>query len=419
MSTAARLPAVDAFTLLDLGTAHTTLTQICLSDGAMRYAGHVRVPSQGMRKGQVISPPAAAEAIRQAATALEARTAIPVERVFLSLTGMHVKGVGSQAGAGLTSRSREVTREDVRRVLDLARAITLPEGRQILHVIPQEFVLDRQDGIHEPVGMLASRIEARVCIITVAANRKDNLVLAANHAGLAVEQLIFAPLAAAEASLQAQERHAGVAVVDMGAGSTGVVVYLHGSLAYVGVIPIGGDHFTSDIAIGLGTPPADAERIKCDYGGVDPSQVAENSEIEAPGAGGQPAQALSHRRLCEWIEPRARELIHLLREELGRSGVASAGVAGPTAGNALGAGLVLSGGGWRLQGFPELISSELGLPVRIAAPAPLDGMPEELSEPEYAFSVGACYYAHRLLVRQMRPPTMWDKLRQRWESLAD
>lgn len=415
MSSAARLPPADSFTLLDLGTAQTTLTQIKLNDGGMCYAGHVRVPSQGMRKGQVIAPPAAAEAIRQAAAALEARTGTPVERVFLSLTGTHVKGVGSQASAGLTSRSREVTREDVRRVLDLSRAITLPEGRQILHVIPQEFALDRQDGIHEPVGMLASRIEARVYIITVAGNSKDNLVLAANHAGLAVEQMIFAPLAAAEACLQAQERHAGVAVVDMGAGSTGVVVYLHGSLVHAGVIPIGGDHVTGDIAFGLGTPQTDAEHIKCDYGGVDPLAAAENSEIEAPSAGGQTAPGLSHRRLCEWIEPRARELIRMLQAELERNGVASAGMAG----NALGAGLVLCGGGWRLQGFPELLSSTLGLPVRIASPAPLDGMPAEMSEPEYAFSVGACYFAHRLLVRQMRPPTLWDKLRQRWESLAD
>lgn len=410
MSTAAH-PQPAGFTLLDLGTSQTTLTQIRLQDGGMSYAGHVRVPSQGMRKGQVVGMAAAAESMRQAAAALEAQTGTPVERVLLSLTGAHVKGVSSQAGAALTSRSREVTRDDVRRVLDRSRAITLPEGRQILHVEPQEFVLDRQDGIHEPVGMLASRLEARVYIITVAANSKDNLVLAANQAGLEVQQILFAPLAATEACLQTQERQAGVAVVDLGAGSTGVVIYAGGSLIHAGVIPVGGEHFTNDIAIGLGAAPSDAERIKCDYGGVDPALVAANSEIEAPLPGDGVSQGLSHRRLCEWLEPRAMELMRLLREELARGGVGTV--------RALGAGLVLIGGGWRLQGLPELLARKLALPVRVAAPTPVDGMPAVFTQADYAFSAGACYYAHRLLARQVRPPSFWDKLRQQWEALAD
>lgn len=405
MSTARSLPPpAEAFSVLDLGTNQVTLTQIRLTDGVMNYAGHVRVPSQGMRKGQVIAPPAVATTLRQAAAALEAQTHLPVERVFLSLSGAHVRGLSSQAGAALTSRSREVTRADVRRVLDLSRAITLPEGRQMLHVEPQEFVLDRQDGIHEPVGMLANRIEARVYIVTVAANSKDNLVLAANQAGLEVQQLIFAPLAAAEACLQAEDRHAGVAVLDMGAGSTGVVVYASGGLAHAGVIPLGGDHFTNDIAIGLGATQAEAERIKCDFGGVDPALAAFNSEIEAP-------QSLTHRQLCQWLEPRAMELIRLVRDELARSG------AGTT--RALGAGLVLCGGAWRLQGLADLLGRKLALPVRIAQPMPVDGMPAAFGEPEYAVSAGACYYAHRLLSRQVRPPKLWDKLRQHWATLAD
>ncbi len=396
----------NGFTVLDLGTARTTLLQVSLRDGMMRYAGHVTVASQGMRKGTVVSLPAVAERVRAAAAALEQRSGAPVERVLLSLTGAQVRGVTSQAGVALTSRSREITREDARRVLDLARSITLPEDRQILHVVPQEFVLDRQGGVQEPVGMLASRLEARIYAITVAGAAKDNLVLAANHAGLEVEEIIFAPLAAAEACLSAEERHAGVALLDMGAGTTGVLLYAQGGLAHAGVVPIGGDHFTNDIAAGLGTPAAEAERIKCDYGAVAASFAGETSTIALPGVGDLPARSLPRRRLCECIEARARELVRMLQAEVGKAG-------------ALGGGIVVVGGGWRLQGLREMLAASTGMPVRVAQPAPLDGMPALLAEPEYAFACGACYYAHRLLARQQHPPTMWEKLKAKFAELSD
>src|SRR6185437_6373198 len=193
--------------ILDLGTAGIRLVQVVEQDGLLRYAGHVTAVSRGMRKGAVVGLADAADAIRGAAAQLEQTTGMPVERVFLSLTGAHVRGMSSQAGVALTSRSREITHDDARRVLDLARAIALPPDRQILHVVPQEFVLDRQGGIHEPVGMLATRLEAKIYAITVMAAAKDNLVLAANHAGLEVVELIFAPLASAEACLASEDRH--------------------------------------------------------------------------------------------------------------------------------------------------------------------------------------------------------------------
>ncbi|HUX66523.1 MAG TPA: cell division protein FtsA [Terriglobales bacterium] len=399
-------PTPTRFTILDLGTARTRLLQIRVAEGRMEYAGHISQATQGLRKGAVVGLAQAAEGIRGAAAALERRTGSAIERVFLSLTGAQVRGVSSQAGLALTSRSREVTREDARRVLDLARTMALPEDRQILHVVPQEFVLDRQGGIHEPVGMLAARLEARVYALTVAAGAKDNLVLAANHAGLEVEELIYAPLAVAEACLVAEDRQAGVAVVDLGAGSTGVLVYAQGSLAHAATIPIGGDHFSNDIAIGLNTPLPEAERIKCGYGAAASSYAAESSAIEVPSLGERGTRLLPHRKLCECIEPRARELVRLIQAEVGKGG-------------GLGAGLVLAGGGWRLQGFSEMLAASTGLPVRAASPALLEGMPDELGEPEYAFAVGACYYAHRLVVRQQRPPTLWERLRQKWAELGD
>lgn len=394
-----------AFAVLDLGTARTTLLQATLSQGTLRYLGHVTQASAGLRKGSVVSLPAAAECIRGAAARLEQRTGMPVERVFLSLTGAHVKGVGSQAGISLTSRSREITRDDARRALDLARSIALPEDRQILHVVPQEFVLDRQGGIHEPVGMLASRMEARIYAITVAAGTKDNLVLAANQAGLEVQELIFAPLAVAEACLRAEDRHAGVAVVDLGAGSTGILVYAQGSLAHAAVIGIGGDHFTNDIAVGLTTPQPEAERIKCDYGAVTVGYTAENSEIEVPGLGSVSPRLQPRRQLVECIEPRAKELIRMIGAEVMRAGPPIAG-------------LVVSGGGGRLQGFLDMLAAATGLPVRVAAPSLIEGMPDEMAEPEFAFAVGGCYYAHRLLARQPRAASWWARLKQRIEELA-
>ena len=395
--------------ILDLGTSGIRLVQVVEQGGLLRYAGHVAAPSRGLRKGTVVSVADAAEAIRAAAAGLEARTGLAIERVFLSLTGAHVRGMSSQAGVALTSRSREISHDDARRVLDLARAIALPPERQIIHVVPQEFVLDRQGGIHEPVGMLATRLEAKIYAITVMATAKDNLVLAANHAGLEVVELIFAPLASAEACLATEDRHAGVAFVDMGAGSTGVLVYRDGRVDHAAVVPIGGDHFTSDISIGLKTPLQEAERIKCGFGMAEASAGAETSAIEVPsqegGIAAAPTRLVPLRRVGEWIEPRARELVQRIQAEVSK-------------GPGLGAGMVLGGGAWRLQGLAEMLALATGMGVRAAVPQLVEGMPAEMHEPEYAFAVGACYYAHRILVRQQRPSGLWERLRARWQSLS-
>ncbi|MGH9518307.1 MAG: cell division protein FtsA, partial [Terriglobales bacterium] len=199
--------------------------------------------------------------------------------------------------------------------------------------------------------------------------------------------------------------HAGVAVVDMGAGSTGIAVYTQGSLAHACAVPIGGDHFTNDIAVGLGTPIPEAEKIKHTFGAVRADQAAASTAIEVPSAGDQPPRILPLRRLGECIEPRAQELVRLIHAEVTRMG-------------GLGAGVVLSGGAGRLTGLPEMLQSALDLPVRFAQPALIEGMPDAVGEPEFAFLVGGCYYAHRLLSRQVKSPSLWEKLRQKWETMA-
>lgn len=399
------MPRTDPETigLLDLGTAKTTVLVLQIREDRLEYAGHATVESRGIRKGLIVQLDDAVATIRQATEAVEQQTGVPLDRVFVSINGAHVRGLSGQAGISLTSRSREITRDDIRRVLDLARNVSMPEDREIIYVGPQEFVLDHQPGIHDPTGMLASRMEARVYMITVSAGAMKNLVWAVNKASLAVEEVIFSPLAVSEACLPAEERESGVAVIEIGAGSTGILAYLRSAVHHAGAIPIGGDHFTNDVAVGFNTTPGEAERIKREYGFASYDLVRGQSLIEVPGFRGRPARMLPHRQLGECILPRAEELVDLIRADLERAGLLGA----------LGAGLVLSGGGSRLPGLRELAETQLGVPVRMANPELIEGMPDEFASPEYAFLVGAGYYAHRVIRRAVRPVSLWNRLLER------
>ncbi|MHB8735534.1 MAG: cell division protein FtsA, partial [Terriglobales bacterium] len=245
-------------------------------------------------------------------------------------------------------------------------------------------------------------------IDTVATGAKQNLVVAANQAGLEVEELIFTPLAVAEASLRTEDRSLGVAVIEVGGGCTGLAVFSQNAVTHAGVIPVGGDHFTNDIAIAFNTPHREAEKIKCAFGFAAASYVQGGSQIEVPSVGDRAARMLPHRELCECIEPRAQELVRLIQEDLRRAGVLGT----------LGAGVLLSGGGSRLAGFPEMMESLLGLPVRPVAPALIQEMPDKLGDPEFAFALGATYYGHRVRARRARPKSAWQKAVEQLKRLA-
>lgn len=394
-------PPYETLAVLDLGTSKTRILVAEIRDGLLHYAGHGVVPSQGTRKGAVVDLPAASSAIRSAAEAAERASGVPVEQVVMCINGAHVRGVASQAGIPLASRSREVTREDTRTVLELARGISIPDDRELIHVLPQEYVLDHQAGVRDPLGMLASRLEARVYIITAASAPKQNLVLASNHAGLEVLELVFGPFASSEAILRAEERQMGVALIEMGAGGTGVLAFVNGVVAHASFIAVGGDHFTNDIALGFNTPPAEAEKIKRTFADAMASRVSELNSVEVPFFGDRPPQLVSQRKICECIEARARELVRLLQDDLRKAGVL----------HALGSGLVLAGGGSRLNGFREIIEQQLGLPARIGTTAVIEGAPRELAEPEFAWLMGAACYAHRRLrVLRPRPRRLWERL---------
>jgi cell division protein FtsA len=309
----------------------------------------------------------------------------PIERALLGVAGAHVRGVNSHGGVSFGTRSREITRDEIRMAVDKARAVPFPADREILHLLPQEFILDDQSGVHDPLGMMATRLEVRVHMVTAASSAAQNVVTAVNKAGVHVDDTVYEPLACADAVLRADEREMGVCLAEMGAGSTSLIVFQEGAVAHTAVIPIGGDHFTSDLSVGLCTPVAEAEKIKKLYGNVTVTLIPEGNEVEVPSVGDRPSRLISQRTVGEILEPRARELFELLRDNLRHAGMLELCVAG----------FVLSGGASRMPGTLDVADSVLRRPVRLSWPAALAKMPSTLAEPEFATVIGMIFYGHR------------------------
>lgn len=371
--------------VLDAGSAHTRMLIAELHDGALRYRGHSSVPSLGMKKGVISDLQPAIQTINKAAMGAEEAADATIDRCVIGIGGPHIRGVNSQGGAILGARSREITREDVRNAVERARSISLPADREILHLLPQQFILDDQPGIHDPVGMTGNRLEVNLHLSTCAASALQSVVTCANKAGLDVTESVFEGLAAAEATISADERELGVCLVDIGSGSTEIVVFFEGSVAHTSVIPIGGDHFTNDLALGLHLTALEAEWLKCEYGNAVVTSISQLAEVELTGLPGQQPRMVRQRLLSEILEPRARELFHLLRDNLRQGGVLEA----------LGAGCVLTGGGAKPAGLLDVAESLLRAPARIGYPVPLSRMPHELAQPECSALIGMLLYSHR------------------------
>jgi cell division protein FtsA len=297
----------------------------------------------------------------------------------------HVRGINTQGGLNFGARTREISRDEVRLAVDKARAVPLPADREILHLLPHEFILDDHTSVHDPLGMLAARLEVRVHMITAAASATQNVVTAVNRAGVHVNDTIFEPLAASDSVLRADERELGVCLVDMGAGSTSLVVFQESSISHTAVLPIGGDHFTSDLSVGLCTPMAEAEKIKRLYGHALVTLIPEGNEVEVPSVGDRPSRLISQRLVGEILGPRARELFEMLRDNLRHSGMLESCLAG----------IVLTGGASRLPGVLDIADSVLRRPVRLSWPMPLAKMPSTLAQPEYALAIGLIFYGQR------------------------
>ncbi len=372
-------------TAIDVGSAKTCALVAEVTESGLRYRGHGIADSRGSRKGVIVELDKAVSSIQKAVEAAEDMAGAAVEHAIIGVGGSNIKGVNSHGGISLGTRPREIGRDEIKQAVERARAIPLPQDREILHLLPQEFILDDQAGVHDPLGMMAARLEVRVHMVTAATSATQNVITAVNRAGVHVDDTVFEPLAGADAVLRSDERELGVCLADIGAGSTELVVFQQGAVAYSGVIPVGGDHFTSDLSVGLCTPLADAEKIKKNYGSAVVTLIPEGNEVEVPSVGDRASRLLPQRLVAEILEPRARELFEMMRESLRQSGMFELCLAG----------VVLTGGASRLPGIFDVAESALRRSVRLSWPAPLAKMPSTLAEPEFATVLGMVNYGHR------------------------
>jgi cell division protein FtsA len=383
----------NLITVLDAGSSKICVLVAELNDGVLRYRGHGIEASKGMRRGVISNLVPAGDAINKAAMEAEKRAKAPIETTVVGVGGPHVLGVNCRGGLNMGTRMKEITREDVSSAIHRARSFGLAPDRDVLHLLPQQFVLDDQDGIHDPVGMVGNKLEVLLHLSTCSGSAAQSIVTCANKAGLEVSDTIFEGIAAAEAVLSADERELGVCIADIGSSSTELVVFYEGSVAHTAVLPIGGDHFTNDLAVGLHVSVEEAEHLKRTYGNCVVTSIPQLNEIEIGGdlaTGGQPARMVRQRFLAEILEPRAREMLTMLRDNLRHGGVLEA----------MGAGCVFTGGGANLAGLLDNAESLLRVPARIGYPVPLSRMPAELAKPEFSAAIGMLLYTHRTQVRK-------------------
>lgn len=380
---------------LDIGT-----TKICaivgeVTDDGVDIIGIGTTRSTGLRKGVVINIEATIHSIRKAVDEAELMAGCEISGVYAGIAGSHIKAFNSHGVVAV--KDKEVNDEDVRRVLDAAQAIAIPTDQELIHVIPQQYIIDDQDGIKEPRGMAGVRLEAKVHIITASVSAVQNIVKCATRGGLEVRDIVLEPLASAEACLSADEKELGVALVDIGGGTADLSMFLGGSVVHSAVIPLGGDHFTNDIAVGLRTPVAEAESIKHRYGCALGALVGKDETIEVPSVGGRPPRVVGRRVLTDIIEPRAEEILTLVDREIAKSGF----------GDLIASGVVLTGGTTIMAGMTDAAERIFDLPVRRACPIGIGGLTDVVNSPMYATGVGLVQYGvkaqgvQRLLTKRM------------------
>jgi cell division protein FtsA len=371
---------------LDVGTSKiAAIVGEMMDDGTLDIIGIGLADSKGIRRGVVNNVDSAAEAIKKAIDEAELTAGVEIDTVHLALSGAHVKAFNSRGVVAVAGRNREITRDDEKPAIEAARAVALPSGREILHVLPQDFVIDDQDGVAVPVGMTGSRLEVNVHVVTGSSSSMQNMVACVNRAGVEVAETVLEQLAASDSVLSADEKELGVALVDVGGGTTDFAVFERGSLWHTGVLAVGGDHFTNDIAVGLRMPIPDAEKLKRRSGSALSSMVAEDDTMEVASMAGRRPRVMPRRVLSEILQPRAEEICHLLWDEIRKAGFE----------RSLNSGIVLTGGGAMLDGMVEIAEQIFDLPVRRGAPDGVGGLADHVNSPAYAVSVGLLMYAHR------------------------
>jgi len=371
---------------LDVGT-----TKVCAVIGEVTPAGGLDVigigtsPSRGLRKGVVVNIDSTVEAIKKAVGEAEQMAGVEVGSVLAGVSGGHIRGVNSRGVVAVSGKNKEVGPADLERALEAARAINLPPDREIIHVLPQAYVVDDQDGVKEPLGMSGVRLEVEVHIVTAAVTSVQNVIRSVNRAGLTVQDIVLEPLASSEAILSSDEKELGVLLIDMGGGTTDVALFRDGAIWHTAVLALGGDHISNDIAVGLRTPTAEAEELKKRHGCALTALVREEETVAVPSVGGRKPRELSRQILSEIIQPRVEEIFTLVARDLARAGLEDAPAAG----------VVVTGGTAIMDGVPELAGQVFDLPVRRGVPEGVGGLGDVVQSPIFATAVGLALYGVR------------------------
>ncbi len=369
---------------LDIGTSKIACVVAEASpDGKLDVIGIGTHPSRGLRKGVVVNIESTVESIRLAVEEAELMSGVDIQSVFTGIAGSHIRGYNSHGV--VASKGSEIMREDVDRVIDAAKAMNIPADQQILHILPQEYIIDNQDGIREPIGMSGVRLEAKVHIVTGAVSSAQNIVKCCNRCDLDVSDMVLEQVASSEAVLMQDEKDIGVVLVDIGGGTTDIAVFLDGAIRHTAVIPIGGDHLTNDLVIGLRTSAREADQLKRKYGACMTSLVPPEDQIEIPSVGGREPRPMPRQVMAQILEPRVEELFEMIKNELQRSGYQEL----------VAAGLVLTGGSSLLEGMVELAEDIFDMPVRLGRPHGVGGLVDVVSSPMYATGVGLILYGQR------------------------
>ncbi len=352
-------------------------------DRKIEIIGIGTADSKGLRKGVVVNLDTTVEAIKKAQEEAELMAGVEIDSAFIGISGAHIKSFNSRGVIAVSGKNKEISREDIKRVIDQSKAVSIPPDREIIHVIPQEFVVDEQDGIKDPLGMSGIKLEVNVHIVTGAITSVQNLKTCVTRAGIEIEQIILNQITTSTSVLTLDEMELGVGLIDIGGGTTEIAIFERGSLWYTSIIPIGGDNFTNDIAVGLRTPIPEAEKIKKKFGCVSSPLTDEHETIEVPSVGhGKKPRVLSRHLLADIIQPRAEEIFTLVDNDIKKMGYEKS----------LNSGIVLTGGTALLEGLEEVAEGVFDLPVRRGDPTGIGGLADRVSTPDYATSVGLILY---------------------------
>ena len=366
---------------LDIGTTKICAIAVEGDDiEALNVVGVGTAKSEGLRKGVVVNIEKTVKAIKKAVEECELMCGTQIRSVYAGIAGHHIRGQNSR-GMVTVYHNRIVTDEDIRRVIDAAQVL-IPNDREILHILPQEFIVDDQDGVQNPLGMAAARLEVNVHIVTGSVTSAQNIIKCCNQSGLDVEDIVLEPLSSSQAVLSPDEQEVGVVLVDIGGGTTDVTIYSEGSIVHTAVLALGGNHLTHDIAIGLGAPLHEAEEIKHNFGVAMTSMVEEDGMIEVPSVGGRNNRTMKKRVLASIIEDRFREIFELIAHEIEKTHFHTL----------MASGVVITGGTCIMPGADQLASQVLNLPVRVGFPENITGLREMIYSPKYATSVGLVRY---------------------------